>query len=245
MTNYWESANAQVELTQGKNVADVSKELGVQHLIFSSLLSGTKTSNGRLTHIPHFDSKADIEQYIRDLGIPSTFYMPGYFMSNLDQAIRPGQDGTLTWALPVSNSAKFPLADIKSDTGELKIFMPGGTRACLLTLYSGKFVKAIVKKRDSVLGARILGAQGYYTPQEIVDQLAEVTGKKTAFMQIDAKTYMSFLPEFVAEELLENHLFIEDPGYYAGEGLEKSHEILGDRLVSWKEYAGNSAAFKA
>ncbi|OAK94116.1 putative nucleoside-diphosphate-sugar epimerase [Phaeosphaeriaceae sp. SRC1lsM3a] len=225
VTNYWESANPQVELTQGKNVADISKELGVQHLIFSSLLNATKTSNGRLTHIPHFDGKADIEQYIRDSGVPSTFYLPGYFMSNLDQAVKPGQDGALTWYLPVGKDAKFPLIDIKADTG--------------------KFVKAIIKKRDSVLGARILGAQGYYTPTEIMDQLAEVTGKKTAFVQIDSKMYMGFLPEFMAEEMLENHLFIEDPGYYGGEGLEKSHEILGDKLVSWKEYAGNSAAYKA
>lgn len=78
-----------------------------------------------------------------------------------------------------------------------------------------------------------------------MDQLAGVTGKKTHFMQIDSKMYMGFLPDFMAEEMLENHLFIEDPGYYAGEGLEKSHEILEDKLVSWKEYAGNSASFKA
>lgn len=121
VTNYWESANAQIEITQGKNVADISKELGVQHLIFSSLLNATKTSNGRLTHIPHFDGKADIEQYIRDSGVPSTFYMPGYFMSNLDMALQPGQDGALTWYLPVSKDAKFPLIDIKNDTGKLSI----------------------------------------------------------------------------------------------------------------------------
>jgi uncharacterized protein YbjT (DUF2867 family) len=97
----------------------VSKDLGVQHLIFSSLLNVTNTSNGRLTHVPHFDGKADIEQYIRDSGVPSTFYLPGYFMSNLEMMIKPGQDGVLTWALPVGESAKFPLIDIRNDTGTL------------------------------------------------------------------------------------------------------------------------------
>lgn len=96
----------------------------MQHLIFSSLLHGARTSNGRLTHIPHFDSKADIEQYIRDSGVPSTFYMPGYFMSNLEQGIRPSQDGVLTWALPISKDSKFPLIDIKNDTGEFVVLMP-------------------------------------------------------------------------------------------------------------------------
>jgi uncharacterized protein YbjT (DUF2867 family) len=117
VTNYWETANPEVEITQGKNVTDVAKEVGVQHLIFSSLLHVTKTTNGRLTHVPHFDGKADVEQYIRDSGVPATFYLPGYFMSNFDMAIRPGEDGTLTLALPISKDAKFPLIDAKADTG--------------------------------------------------------------------------------------------------------------------------------
>ncbi|KAH8716733.1 putative nucleoside-diphosphate-sugar epimerase [Phaeosphaeriaceae sp. PMI808] len=225
VTNYWESANPAVEITQGKNVADVAKEFGVQHLIFSSLLNASKTSNGRLTHIPHFDGKADIEQYIRDSGIPSTFYLPGYFMTNLEVAIRPGQDGTLVFTAPVTKDAKFPLIDIKSDTG--------------------KFIKAIIKNRSSVLGARILGAEGYYTPTQILDQLSEVTGKKTHFVQVDEKTYKGFLPESVAEELLENLLFIENPGYYGGEGLGKSHEVLEDQLVGWKQFAGKSTVLNA
>lgn len=64
-------------------------------------------------------------------------------------------------------------------------------------------------------------------------------------MQVDDKTYKSFLPEFVAQEFLENHLFMEKPGYYAGEGLEKSHGILEEKLVSWKEFVAKSDVFSA
>ena len=53
------------------------------------------------------------------------------------------------------------------------------------------------------------------------------------------------MPEFMAQEMLENHLFIESPGYYNGEGLEKSHAILDEKLVPWKEYAGKVTAWKA
>jgi hypothetical protein len=109
---------------------------------------------------------------------------------------------------------------------------------------TGKFVKAIIKNRSSVLGARVLGSQGYYTPTQILDQLSEATGKKTQFVQLDNNTYKSFLPEFIAQEMLENHLFIEEPGYYLGEGLEKSHENVEEALVSWKEFAGSKSAFK-
>jgi uncharacterized protein YbjT (DUF2867 family) len=124
VTNYWETANPDIEVAQGKNVADIAKELGVQHLIFSSLLNVTKTSNGRLTHVPHFDGKADIEQYIRDSGVPATFYLPGYFMSNLELMLRPGEDGVLTLAVPIGADAKFPLIDIKADTGMFDHLLP-------------------------------------------------------------------------------------------------------------------------
>jgi hypothetical protein len=64
-------------------------------------------------------------------------------------------------------------------------------------------------------------------------------------MQIDDNMYKSFLPEFMAQEMLENHQLIESPGYYGGEALEKSHENVEEKLVSWKEYIENGSAFKA
>jgi uncharacterized protein YbjT (DUF2867 family) len=117
VTNYWETASRDAEVTQGKNVTDVAKEVGVKHLIFSSLLDVTKTTNGRLSHVPHFDGKAEIENYIRESGLPATFYLPGYFMSNFAMMVRKGKDGTLTLAYPVGKGAKFPLIDVAEDTG--------------------------------------------------------------------------------------------------------------------------------
>ena len=108
------------ELNQGKNVTDVAKEAGVQHLIFSSLLNVTETSGGRLTNVPHFDQKAQVEQYIRSTGIPATFVLPGSFMSNYTQfrQLQRGEDGVYTLCYPVSNEAKFPLIDIDNDMGK-------------------------------------------------------------------------------------------------------------------------------
>ncbi|KAF2844640.1 NmrA family transcriptional regulator [Plenodomus tracheiphilus IPT5] len=223
VTNYWEYNSRAVEVTQGKTVVDVAKTLGVQHLIFSSLLDVTEASKGRLTHVPHFDGKAEIEQYIRDSGVPATFYLPGYFMSNLDMMIRAGEDGVLTWALPVGQESRFPLLEVAKDTG--------------------KFVAGIIHNRSSLLGSRILGATDYYTPKQILDTLSTVTGKPTKFVQVPGEVYKGFLPEFMAEEMLENHLFVENPGYFAGEGLEKSHAILKEKLTTLEEYLKASKAF--
>lgn len=108
------------ELVHGKNVTDACQETGVQHLIFSSLLHVTDTTNGRLTHVPHFDMKAEVERYIRSKDIPSTFVLPGYFMSNYTalQLIRKGDNGEYTLAYPVGDKAMFPLIDIEADMGK-------------------------------------------------------------------------------------------------------------------------------
>jgi len=121
-TNYWEAADPQVELTQGKNVSDVAKEVGVSHMIFSSLYNVTEATAGRLKHVPHFDTKADIEKYIRASGFPVTsFILPGYFMSNYTQMLQKGADGNYTLAYPVGKVAKFPLFAAAEDTGQLHL----------------------------------------------------------------------------------------------------------------------------
>lgn len=36
----------------------------------------------------HFDAKAEVEEYVRELGIPATFFYPGTYMSNFPPALQ-------------------------------------------------------------------------------------------------------------------------------------------------------------
>lgn len=110
-------------------------------------------------------------------------------------------------------------------------------------MFLGKFIKAIIKNRDVALNKQILGAENYYTPEQIRSGLEAVTGKKTHFAQVTPDQYKSFLPAFIAEEMLENHLFIEEPGYYNGTELKESHDILEDKLVGWEDFIKKNGAF--
>lgn len=110
--------DANVEYSQGKNVADVAKDVGVSHLIFSSLYHVKEESKGRLIHVPHFDGKAEIEKYIRASGIGCSFILPGYYMSNFTQMLSRAENGSYQLFYPVSNKAKFPLFDAVQDTGK-------------------------------------------------------------------------------------------------------------------------------
>lgn len=226
----------EIELIHGTNVTNAVKEAGVEHIIYSSLLNVTETSDGHLTHVPHFDLKQKVEKYIRSSGVPATFVLPGYFMSNFAAfgMIRKGDDGVYNLAYPVTNNAKFPLIDVPEDLG--KLLSSPYTWDNRLTV-TGKFVLAAIKKRTELIGAQILASVDYYTPAQILADFEAVTGKKTRYVQVDAETYKGFLPAPAADELLENHLFIEDPGYYNGRGLEDSKRllsVLGLKTISWK-----------
>lgn len=117
VTNFWETMDMEREYDQGTDVADAAKASQVQHLIFSSLIHTTEASAGHLSAMKHFDGKANIERYIRELGIPATFILPGFFMTNLKQGLRKNEDGSFTLALPVTGKAQFPLFDAAADMG--------------------------------------------------------------------------------------------------------------------------------
>lgn len=46
-------------------------------------------TGGKITSMKHFDSKAEVESYIRTLDIKSMFFMPGWFMQNHLSIMRP------------------------------------------------------------------------------------------------------------------------------------------------------------
>ena len=76
--NTWE-AGVEKEEDQGKRIALLAKDAGVQHFVYSSVGSAH-----RKTGIPHFDNKSRVEDTIRALGFPSHVILrPVFFMENL------------------------------------------------------------------------------------------------------------------------------------------------------------------
>jgi uncharacterized protein YbjT (DUF2867 family) len=67
------------EIRYGQAVADIALASGVRHLVYSSANAAGPTKTG----IGHFDTKSEIEAYIRGLNIVSTIIRPSAFMEIL------------------------------------------------------------------------------------------------------------------------------------------------------------------
>ncbi len=87
-------AGVEREEAQGKRLATLAREAGVEHYVYTSVGSAHKQ-----TGVPHFDNKWRIEETVRGLRFPSHVILrPVFFMENL-LAPFSLQGSTLAWAL--------------------------------------------------------------------------------------------------------------------------------------------------
>jgi len=85
------------EVEHGMAIAAAAAAAGVSHVVYSSV-GGVERNTG----IPHFESKHEIEQRLRELGVPTTFVRPVFFMDNFARFMPPTEEeGTLVLRLPM------------------------------------------------------------------------------------------------------------------------------------------------
>ena len=103
---------------------------------------GSKISGGKLTTVEHFDTKAEIEEYIRGLPVKSAFFAPGNFMQNFQTDMMmprpsPAKGGTFVLADVYRDNTVIPLVDI-TDTGKFIGAILGNPEK-----YEGKFFAGV------------------------------------------------------------------------------------------------------
>ena len=80
-----------------------------------------------------------------------------------------------------------------------------------------------------------------------MEEFTQVTGYKGQYVQLNHDVYKSFLPPPIAQEILENELLCEEPGFFAGAGLGEGHDLLaqaGLKATTWKDFLeGRKEAF--
>ena len=182
LTNFWEHFSPEKELAQATAMARAAKEVGVQHVIWSTLedtrrwvpLSDTRmpTLMGKYK-VPHFDAKGEADTVFRDLGVPTTYLLTSFYWDNLihfGMGPKKGSDGTLAFTLPMGDKKLPGIAAEDIGVCALGIFKKGGE-------YIGKTV--------GIAGEHLTGAQ-------MAASLAQALGQAVRYNEVTPEVYRGF-----------------------------------------------------
>jgi uncharacterized protein YbjT (DUF2867 family) len=158
------------EERRGKAVADLARESGVCHLVYSSI-NGAGARSG----IPYYESKARIEEHIHALGIPATILRPVSFMDNFATYNRPLlQDGELVVGLAVRPDLPVQLVSVRDI----------GAFAAIAFARPGEFLGRTVEIAGDIL-----------TPPQIAGAFSRACGLPARFRQTPIEQVRAFDPQ--------------------------------------------------
>ena len=180
--NFWETGY-DGEVQQGKTVADAARAAGVDHFVYSSVGSAH-----RKTGIPHFESKREIEEHVRQIGLPFTIFRPTYFMQNWEWMREMILGGTLAQPLDPDK----PLQQVAVED-------------------VGAFAAIAFENSDSWIGREEELAGDEQSMSEIAETYGRVIGREVSYYQVPWDQF----EEQMGEEATLNLRWINDVGYEA------------------------------
>ena len=201
--NTWE-AGVEVEEAQGKRIAELAKQAGVQHFVYTSVGSAH-----RKTGIPHFDNKWRVEEAVRGLGFPShVIIRPVFFMENfLSPWFKPGiEQGKLQMGL-----------------------MPATVLQMTAVQDIGKYGALAFEKHGELNRREIDIAGDAHTMPEAARILSKAMGRTLTFEQVPIDVVRGFSEDYAL--MLE---WFDRVGYSVDiPGLAKRYGITPTTLADW------------
>jgi uncharacterized protein YbjT (DUF2867 family) len=171
--NYWEKGvGFDGEVRQGRSLADAAKAAGVKHFVQSSIADAEN-----VPQVKHFDSKARIERYIDEIGLPRTFVRTVFYMDNF---LDPKGGSLLLPLLSGILGADAPLHMIAVDD-------------------IGAVTAAVFREPERFLGRSVDVAGDRLTVAEMRETYARVTGRRAKGWSIPAFVSRFFNAEFVTQ----------------------------------------------
>ncbi len=178
--NFWETGYDR-EVEQGVRMADAARERGIEHFVYSSVGSAHRD-----TGLSHFESKWEIENHIRDIGIPYTIFRPVWFMENWEGFRDYILAGTVALPLdPDTNFQQIAVDDI------------------------GAYAALAFDERDEWLGREVDIAGDESTIGETAETFSRVIGRPVEYTQMSWEDYRST----AGDEYHDMFRWFQDVGY--------------------------------
>jgi len=207
--DFW-SVGAKREVQQGKNLAEAAKKAGVEHFVYSSV-GGAERNSG----IDHWESKWEIEKYIRKLGLPATILRPVTFMETY--YVQEVEIGILKGKLVDPIRADKPYQTIATDD-------------------IGAFVALAFERPKEFIGLDLEIAGSELTNPEAAQVFSRVLGKPVKFQRLP----MPMVRLFLGKEFYQMFRWFNDAGYQANiaELRRRYPEIRLHTLEEWLREEG-------
>jgi uncharacterized protein YbjT (DUF2867 family) len=169
VTNFWEHYAKEAE--HGRNLVDAVADANVKHFVLSTLPPIEKATGGALKS-PHFDIKAEYEEYARSRGIPSTFiHVPFYYENFLGFfPPKPTGDGAYQFGFPQGDT---PLAAMSVED-------------------VGKVVAPIFENPDLYIGKVVKLAADELPASEYAATMSRHSGKDIRFVNVPREVFAAY-----------------------------------------------------
>ncbi|UJR29634.1 hypothetical protein I4U23_017182 [Adineta vaga] len=200
LTDFWAQPDKpEIEIQQGKLMADVADSLKVPYYIYSTLENVEKISGGKL-NVPHFTQKAQLRDYIKEKhpNLKTIYVEPAFYMQNWQgfSKVQKLDNGTFVFAHPMDQKSSLHIVDIE-DTGPI--------------------VRQILENPDKFVGQDICICGEEIRFEDVPKVFTKVTGQPAISKSLTEEEYRgatSFLPKPVQDEIFHMFKWFEQYGYY-------------------------------
>ncbi len=194
------------EINQGTTLATLGKESGVKHFLYSSVI-GAHLNTG----VPHLNSKFEIENHIRQIGLPFTIIRPTSLYEN------------------------FLIPQVKKGILKGKLVQPINGDTILQYIAAEDIGKAAVKIFQNsymYVGKTIPLATEQLNPQEVAEIFSNVLNKKIEYKKMPALITRLFL----GKNLYKMFKWMNEKSFVSKEDVESTRKEF-QNLLSLKSWA--------
>lgn len=178
------------EERRGRLVADLVDELRIGHLVYSSV-GGAERHSG----IPHFESKARIEEHIGQLGVPATILRPVFLMENFSSYFgTQEQDGEIVVALALEPTTVLQMIAVDD---------------------IGAIATDALDRPDESIGTAVEIAGDEITGEQIAHTFGAASGRPARFQSLSIPELRAAAGEEMGEEMAAMFDWFNTAGYQA------------------------------
>jgi uncharacterized protein YbjT (DUF2867 family) len=231
VTFFWEHFSPEKETAEAKQIAKAAKEANVKHIIWSTFEDTRKwipLSDNRMPtlqskyKVPHFDAKAEANEYFTELNLPVTFLLTSFYWDNFiyfGMGPKKGPDGKLAITIPM---------------GDKKL--PG-----IVAEDIGKAAYGIFKRGNDFIGKTVGVSGGHLTGKMMADSFTKALGQEVVYNAVPFDVFRSFGFQG-ADDLGNMFQFKHDfEDYYCGARSVEGTKSLNPSLTSLDEWLKENA----